>query len=262
MQQELINQGLLGDLEPISLKGLDSVKLLNRVDRKYIVSVSDLTQVFQLLIENQYSVLEIDGHRAFSYQTIYFDTTDYRFYRDHHNRLSSRIKVRTRTYKENNLHFFEIKMKSNVRTNKLREGLSQPGNILSSTQRNKITSIYQKKIESALNPALINNFTRITLVNKHKTERCTIDVNVAFRNPESPENEISLPGIAIIEVKQSKTSLLNGIVVSLRAMRVSPSSISKYVLGLILIHPEIKYNSFKPLLQKINKIQKQTLSLT
>ena len=38
---------------------------------------------------NRYSVLDIDGRRAFNYVTTYFDTTDFQFYRDHHNRLPS-----------------------------------------------------------------------------------------------------------------------------------------------------------------------------
>ena len=261
MQKEIVHKQL-SNLKPISLKGLDSVKLLNRVDRKYIIPVSSLPAIIRLLNNNQYSILEIDGHRAFSYLTTYFDTTDYQFYKDHHNRLSDRMKVRTRTYKENNLHFFFIFMKSNVRTNKLREGLSEPGADLSGIQSKKIRALYPKELESALIPTLNNSFTRITLVNKSKTERCTIDVNISFRDPDAPEKEITINDIAIIEVKQSKTSVLSGIVASLRAMRVYPSGISKYVLGLILTHPEIKHNAFKPLLHKINKIKTQQLSFS
>ena len=126
------------------------MKLLNRVDRKYIIPVSSLPAIIRLLNNNQYSILEIDGHRAFSYLTTYFDTTDYQFYKDHHNRLSGRMKVRTRTYKENNLHFFEIKMKSNIRTNKLREGLSAPGADLSGIQSKKIKALYPKELAGAL----------------------------------------------------------------------------------------------------------------
>ncbi len=260
--EKVLAPALLGNLDPISLKGLDSVKLLNRVDRKYIIPISGLPAIIRLLNHNQYSVLEIDGHRTFSYNTTYFDTSDYRFYKDHHNRLSSRIKVRTRTYKENNLHFFEIKMKSNIRTNKLRESLRESSADLSGVQRKKIRSLYNKELAGRLMPALHNSFTRITLVNKARTERCTIDVNVAFRDPEIPGKEIRVSDIAIIEVKQSKTSMLSGIVAALRSMRVYPSSISKYVLGLILTHPEIKYNSFKPLLRRIDKIKLQQLSLS
>lgn len=252
--QKVPVQNLLQNLEPISLSGLDNVKLLNRVDRKYIIPINNLPGIIRLLNKNQYSILEIDGCRAFSYLTTYFDTTDYRFYKDHHNRLSSRIKVRTRTYKESNLHFFEIKMKSNVRTNKFRQVMSEASTDLSDVQRKKISTLYPKELESSLIPSLINSYTRITLVNKTKTERCTIDVNLSFRDPEAPEKEIPINSIAIIEVKQSKSSVLNGIIASLRTMRVCPSSISKYVYGLILTHPEIKHNYFKPLLTKINNI--------
>lgn len=259
--QKATVQNHLRTLQPISLKGLDRVKLLNRVDRKYIIPIHRLPIILDLLNRSRYSILEIDGHRAFSYLTTYFDTTDYRFYRDHHNRLSSRIKVRTRTYKENNLHFFEIKMKSNLRTNKVRESLRGAIPDLSYNQSEKIKELYPKELGSALIPSLHNSFTRITLVNEAKTERCTIDLNVSFKNPEEPEQEISINDIAIIEVKQSKTSVVNGIVAALRNMQVHPSGISKYVLGLILTHPEIKHNAFKPLLHKIDKIKKQQIVL-
>lgn len=255
-------QDLLQSLEPISLKALDSVKLLDRVDRKYIIPISSLPGIIRLLQSNQYSILEIDGSRAFSYYTTYFDSSGYRFFRDHHNHLASRIKVRTRTYKESDLHFFEIKMKNNVRTNKFRQVLGNASSELSDLQRSKIIELYPKELDSTLIPALINSYTRITLVNKAKTERCTIDVNLSFKDPEVPKKEVNVNSIAIIEVKQSKTSVLNGIIASLRKMRIYPSSISKYVLGLILTHPEIKHNSFKPLLHRINKIKTQQVSFS
>lgn len=254
--QKVFVQKQLCNLDPISLSGLETVKLLNRVDRKYIIPVNRLPEIIQLLKKNQYSVLEIDGCRAFSYLTTYFDNSGYAFFKDHHNHLSSRIKVRTRSYLESNEHFFEIKIKTNVRTNKYREALNSADTELSGIQQKKIRELYPKELAGSLSSTLINTYNRITLVNKDKTERCTIDVNLAFRDPESPEEEISVNDIAIIEVKQSKASLVNGIIASLRTMRIPPSSISKYVLGLILTRPELKHNSFKPLLHKINKIKR------
>lgn len=254
--QKVQVHNLLSKLTPISLKGLDSVKLLNRVDRKYIIPINRLSKIIQLL-SNHYSILEIDGRRAFSYITTYYDTTDFKFFRDHHNRVPSRIKVRSRTYKESNLHFFEVKAKRNGRTNKYREVLNCQSSGLTDEQSEKIKSIYAKELADTLIPTLLNTYTRITLVNKEETERCTIDLNLSFRDMEAPDEEIQVSDIAIIEVKQSKTSVLNGIVASLRTMQVPPSSISKYVLGLILTHPEIKHNSFKPLLHKIEKIKQQ-----
>lgn len=258
MQENSINR-LLNGLEPISLGEMDGVKLLSRIDRKYIIPLSSLPEIFDLL-RYHYYVLDIDGRRAFNYVTTYFDTSDYQFFQDHHNDLSSRIKVRSRTYKDSNLHFFEVKKKNNLRTDKFREVLSGECFTLSEKQCEKIRTIYQKELTGKLIPALFNNYTRITLVNKAKTERCTIDVNLAFQDPEAPENEISIDGIAIIELKQSKTNLAEGIAASLRTKRIYPSSISKYVLGIIHTHPEIKHNTFKTLLQKIVKIQQQNFN--
>lgn len=255
MEEYNINQ-LLASLEPISLAEMDGVKLLNRFDRKYIIPVHRLPDIFPLL-KDRYSILEINGRRAFSYLTTYFDTSDYRFYKDHHNRVSGRIKVRSRTYRESNLHFFEIKMKRNNQTKKYREKLAVAHAELSDKQRKKIRSIYQKELNNPLKPALLNSYTRITLVNKDKTERCTIDLDLAFRNPDEPAQEICVDDIAIIELKQSKTSIFNGIAASLRSKRIQPSGISKYVLGLIRLHPEIKHNSFKPLLHNIDRIRRQ-----
>lgn len=261
MQKEFV-QSQLRSLSPISLSGLDNVKLLNRVDRKYIIPIGMLPEIIQLLKKNQYSVLEIDGCRAFSYLTTYFDNSDYVFFHDHHNHLSNRIKARTRSYLESDLHFFEVKVKTNIRTNKYREVLQTVSTGLSEEQRKKIRQLYPKELAGSLDTTLINTFNRITLVNKDKTERCTIDVNLSFKNPEAPDKEIPVNDIAIIEVKQSKSSILNGIIASLRTMHINPSSISKYVLGLILTRPDVKHNSFKPLLHKISKIKTQQLSFS
>ena len=261
MQKESV-QKHLSNLSPISLTGLDTVKLLNRVDRKYIIPVTSLSQIIQLLKNNQYSVLEINGCRAFSYLTTYYDNDAYAFFHDHHNRLSNRIKVRTRSYLESNLHFFEVKVKTKLRTNKYREVLHASSTQLSDAQSNKIREFYPRQLTGRLDTTLINTYNRITLVNKDKTERGTIDVNLTFTNPASLHEEICVNDIAIIEVKQSKTSVLNGIIAALRTMRIPPSSISKYVLGLILTRPEIKHNAFKPLLHKINKIKTQQLQFS
>lgn len=254
---------LLDSLQPISLSEMDGVKLQNRIDTKYVIPTSSLSQVFQHL-RNNYSVLDISDRRAFSYITTYFDTDNYQFYYDHHNHLAGRIKARSRTYIESNLHFFEIKVKNNYRTKKYREQLNHEHSELSDKQRKKIESFYTKirptyhrNLTATLAPTLLNTYTRITLVDKAKTERCTIDLNLAFRDPDSPENEIAMDDLAIIELKQSRSSTTDGIAASLRKMRIYPTSISKYVLGLIQIHPQIKHNTFKPLLLNLNKLVHQ-----
>ncbi|MCZ2459099.1 MAG: polyphosphate polymerase domain-containing protein [Chitinophagales bacterium] len=247
---------MLDGLDPISLEEMDNVKLLNRVDTKYIIPVRSLHRLFDLL-KNNYYILEIEGRRSFSYETTYFDTPDFRFYKDHHNNVSCRIKVRNRSYIESNLHFFEIKMKENFRTNKYREKLNSKNFELSEKYLEKIRSFYARDPLKSLTSTLMNTYTRITLVNKMKTERCTIDINLVFQDPENPVNTVPVSNIAIIELKQSDFTASDGIASSLRDRHVYPSSISKYALGLIRIHPELKHNFFKPLLLKLDKIQQQ-----
>lgn len=59
--------------EKISLKEMDGVKLMNRVDVKYLVPIHLLPR---LLCEAQkhYRILEINNERLCAYQTLYYDT--------------------------------------------------------------------------------------------------------------------------------------------------------------------------------------------
>jgi hypothetical protein len=95
-------------IPPVGLSQLDSVSLLNRMDSKYVVTLSQLDFIFECLQSN-YSILEINGIKVFTYENNYFDTPDLMFYKDHHNGYMNRLKVRSRRYVESNLCFFEIK---------------------------------------------------------------------------------------------------------------------------------------------------------
>ena len=192
----------INSLNPVGLNDLDSVSLLNRVDSKYVVTFSQLELVFQCLQSN-YSILEIDGIRAFSYENNYFDTPNLLFYSDHHNGYANRLKVRSRKYVEANLSFFEIKKKENInRTNKYREKIPEILTTLNEDRKQKIQDYTRKEIDE-VNLILKNNFKRITLVNKEYSERVTIDSNLTFIDDKQ---ELHFGEIAIIEVKQSKSS--------------------------------------------------------
>ncbi len=257
MQNEQLND-LLQSIEPISLADMDDVKLLDRFDWKFIVPVTSLDEIFDLL-RDQYYILDIDGRRGFNYETTYYDTVDFRFYHDHHNGLANRIKVRSRSYLESNLHFFEVKMKTDLKTSKFREKLESKMFEMNKAQTEKVKSFYPDELTGDLVPTLINSYKRITLVNKAKTERCTIDLNITYRDPEAPEAGVTVSDIAIIEVKQSNVSLLHGIMCSLRRRHIYPSSISKYVLGIIKLHPDINHQVFEPLLVKLSTVQSKAI---
>ena len=249
---------LMQHFAAIGLHQMDQVQLLNRIDRKYIIPLSRLPEVLEHL-KSDYFALEIDGHRIFNYNTTYFDTEGYQFYKDHHNGLTNRVKIRCREYQESKLTFFEIKRKSKgYRTDKYRQLLKDSSFEMNEAWYEKIREQYVKYPFKELKLALFNRFSRITLVNKQLTERCTIDFGLDFSSPEN-DRHIPVNDIAIIEVKQSK-AFGSPVVQLLRQMRFYPSGISKYVLGLILTKEHIKHNAFKSLLHRIDKIK--SLQLT
>jgi hypothetical protein len=249
--RHLINN-ILKSAEPIKLAEMDSVALLNRVDRKYILHLSQLPAILERLIKDYY-VLEIGPNRTFTYRTIYFDTPNYQFFKDHHNGLTNRIKVRCREYVETNNSFFEIKRKyQGTRTDKFRKPVQNINMAIGKDEFAEIHARYKKHQLCNLNVTLENLFYRLTLVSKNFTERVTIDFDVSFRNAS---REALLTDIAIVEVKQGKTSDMSPVVQLFKKQRIFPGSISKYSYGLLLISDNIKYNAFKPLMSKVAKIQ-------
>ncbi len=101
-----------------------------------------------------------------------------------------------------------------------------------------------------LTPQVWTSFSRIALIGHAGVERATIDFDLSFW--DLCEHWVSLPGIAIIEVKQAKRSRRSPIVRRLRAMQVPPSRISKYCVGSLLLDPTLKGNRFKATLRSLS----------
>lgn len=245
--QAILN--ILDTFEPVTLKQLDSVELQNRIDTKYIMSKEQLALLLEGIKANQF-VLEIGKDRIFNYQTIYFDTPDFQFYRDHHNGCVNRVKVRSREYIESHLCFYEIKRKLfGTRTDKQRKRIE---NIYQEVPEDDYHLIqYRRLAGKPIEKKLTNNFKRITLTNKKFTERITIDLEIQFDNGKQV---ISLPNLVVVEVKQGKTDVFSNTIQMLKKLRVHESSFSKYAIGVSLLEPEVKHNNFKPILLKIKKI--------
>ncbi len=244
--------GLLRGMPGIPLGGLEGVRLMNRFDTKYILPAFLLKEVFER-VGKEYYILEIDERRIASYETVYYDWPSGRFFLDHVNGKLNRNKVRIRKYTESNLEFLEVKRKTNTqRTRKFRisldsgeevfdeRGLAFLGNYISGDLRQ-------------LQPVMINRFKRITLVNREKSERVTMDVDLSYSDIEG-KREIFLPRLSIIEIKQEKssTSAMKNVLLDLR---IKSRGISKYCLGISLLGLADKTNNYK---RKIRFIQKIT----
>ena len=111
----------LGRLGTITLSEMDSVRLLNRIDTKYVTTAGRLAEVLSDAAEAGYRALRTAGGQLSGYDSVYFDTPDLKMFMDHRNRRLRRQKVRTRVYVESGDAFLEIKRKDNKgRTSKKR----------------------------------------------------------------------------------------------------------------------------------------------
>ena len=245
---------------PISLSEMESVKLMNRIDTKYAVSLHVLPAILQAA-QTDYYAQEIEGQRIATYDTMYYDTDTLDMYIRHHDRQLVRQKIRVRQYVDSHLTFLEIKRKNNKgRTKKKR--IAVPGfDINADTygeSKRELWSVEDfiaaksRYVWSELSPHLRTQFHRITLVNKAKTERLTIDMDLVWDNVVSGESK-SFSDLVIIELKRDGNvpSPMTKIMLDLR---IHPLKISKYCIGTALTTPKIKKNRFKSKIRKIEKL--------
>lgn len=241
----------LDSFQPISLKELDKVEMLNRMDTKYVFHINRFPEILDEVLEN-YFVLQIDGKRMFDYESIYFDTDDYTLYKFHHNGKFNRLKVRYRKYLDSGLCYFEVKYKvKGDRTDKKRIKQEDYKHELTPQEHEIIQHNYLDV--DALKEKMVICFTRITLANKNFKERLTIDLNVVFDNFKQKK---TFPELVIAEVKTDKTAIGSPIVNSFKKRHFEEVGFSKYATAVAMLE-DIKSNNFKPNLIRINRILKQ-----
>lgn len=241
---------LLAPFDPISLKQMDNVKLLDRVDTKFIFREELLPEILERMLP-AYFVLEINGQRYNHYETLYFDTHNFGLYLRHHNGKLNRFKFRARRYVESNLHFFEVKFKNN-KGRTIKDRIKRPG--ISPVIADKAEELVRSA--SDVDPATLKaqlwvDYVRITFVSKTSQERLTVDTRLSYHNDN---RKVGFERLIIAEVKQGSARDKSVFVDLMRAHSIPQRSISKYCLGVISLHPEIKKNRFKPTLLYLNKL--------
>lgn len=251
---EIYNAPIWKLMPHIGLEEIKSVRLMSRIDTKFVAHRRLLLPLLEAAQRHGYMVQYTSGAVS-AYDTTYYDTADLEMYTLHHNRKLCRRKVRCRTYVESRRSFLEIKNKNNKgRTRKIRIAVDDPSPRQLAANPSALQFIGENTPYSlsALRPALRTRFDRITLVNREKTERLTLDLNLRFDNPVSSRCG-ALPHIVIIELKQDGhcESTMRRI---LREMRIMPFKISKYCVGTALTHPTVKANRFKRKIHLIDKL--------
>jgi len=202
------------------------------------------------MAKEYYYILEVTENRYSRYSTTYFDTPDHEMYILHHNGKLNRHKVRFRSYVDSDLHYFEIKFKSNKRRT-IKSRLKLPDNkwSLEGETGQLLEKITKYKADS-LEPALQVNYNRITLASKKMNERITIDFGLNYK---MKEKKVELPSLIIAEVKQDRSSG-SSFTHIMYDMQIHSSSLSKYCLGIASTVDNIKTNNFKIKIRNVNKI--------
>lgn len=251
-------EDILRQFDPITLDEMSGIRLMNRTDTKFVTTRPMLEQLLQMAHDDYYAQV-IDGQRIAAYYTVYFDTPDCNMYTVHETGHTNRQKLRVRSYVDSHLNFLEVKTKNNKgRTKKKRVSLDDfsPED---SSRFNLHSSLYADFLHEhlrydplTLSRQLENRFSRITLVNKGKTERLTIDTNLRFHNVAT-NSDRSMDDIVIIELKRDGL-VPSPILHMLRDLRIKPHGFSKYVIGSALTNEGLHCNRMKPKVHDIERL--------
>ena len=257
-------EAIIKTYDPITLDEMSGIKLMNRTDTKFVTTV-DRLRLLLTIAHDDYRAQDIDGRRIANYYTAYFDTPDNNMYIVHQNGHAGRQKLRIRSYVDSGQNFLEVKTKNNHgRTKKKRVNMvgfdpKHPDHGIRFMRQDEQFRSYDAFLSKHLryDPTILtehleNHFRRITLVNKAKTERVTIDTDLCFHNIKTDRN-VDLTGLVIIEVKRDglQPSPILGL---LRELRIKPSGFSKYCMGSALTNPSLKRNNFKERLRLVERL--------
>lgn len=228
--------GMVASFEAISLADLNAqAELMTRFDRKYFVPRAVLAELLGP-VQDRARVLEIGGHRDFRYRTVYFDSRDFRFYRDHVQRRRHRFKVRTRTYCDTGGCMLEVKSKG-YRGSTVKQRIAHDPSTPDLLDRP--AGVFVDSItgggSDALSPVLETNYRRTTV--SLGDQRVTIDLDLECALGETQHFG---PHDALVETKSPGGS--SEFDAAIRARGIRPHSVSKYCIGAALVHPELPCN--------------------
>lgn len=253
MRNKTLN-ALCQQFDTIELSEMKEIQLMNRIDTKYIVSFSQLIKILELASDS-YRIQVVNNERISGYDTLYYDTASCDMYLLHHNRKLIRQKIRTRCYVQSKINFLEIKNKNNKgRTHKVRVSIDKDDfyQFSENVSATKLMHQHSKYEIDEIIPTLNTRFNRITLVNKAKTERLTIDMDLQFENIIN-KCIVSKPNLVIIELKQDGF-FASPMAKILEQLRIKKFKISKYCIGTAFTNPQIKKNRFKFKMNMIDKL--------
>ncbi|MFA9392065.1 MAG: polyphosphate polymerase domain-containing protein [Prolixibacteraceae bacterium] len=238
---------------PISLDQMDGVKLMRRMDTKYVFRLDQLPALLKQA-KNNYFMVEIEEEREQIYKTTYYDTENYDMYHAHHNGNMNRHKIRVRKYVYTHQKFIEVKRKNN-KGETIKNRIAHPDkvHVLNAENSETFLNKYSPFKTHALVPKLDNKFVRLTLVNKDFSERITLDYKLKFTDLKY-QLKTEIKDVCICEIKKGRDNKNSPFIGYLRDLRIQSMGFSKYSLGIALLNPDVKTNNFKRRIRAIIKI--------
>ncbi len=241
---------LLASFAPITLAEMSSVKLMNRTDTKFVTTLTMLRKLLAMA-QSDYYVQDIDGERNMLYDTTYYDTDTFAMYRQHQCGHTNRQKIRFRTYVSSHLQFMEVKTKNNHGRTKKKRIEVKDMDLTDECKREFLASHLRFNVDTLI-PHMHNYFRRVTLVNKAKTERLTIDTALQFHNVQTNTDRDMGP-LVIIELKRDGL-VFSPVLEMLRQLHIHPHGFSKYCMGAALTNQSLPVNRFRQKLRDVEKI--------
>jgi hypothetical protein len=230
-------RGLLGNFEGVSLQTLDKrAALLRRIDNKYAVSSEEFVQLAERL-SGDHQVLDINGRRAFTYSTTYFDTPDLRCFVDHIEDRLPRFKARSRLYEDSGECVFEVKLKRSADETDKRQ-IEYPEGDRQRLTEDALeclrTALADQGLEAPedLDATLRTAFDRVTLAAREGSERLTCDFGVRLEGRSGDAVQIHSDLILVETKSENGQSPADR---ELEQMSVGSVSLSKYRVGMSLV---------------------------
>lgn len=236
--------------QPISLAEVnEEAALQRRVDKKFLLTRSQLATLLERL-DDDFAVMEIADRRIFGYSSTYFDTPGLDQFRAHRQGRRRRFKVRTRTYLDSGLCMFEAKLKG-ARGETDKHRISYPleqSTIMNAQAQEFLAGLLDSEYGlplPQLTPVMTVDYRRGTLVNRNSRERLTCDVQLVCRDGQQ---DVAGPDLVVVETKSEDGRGVADRV--LAQMGIRDLSMSKYCVGIALLHPHLPANRWNRVLRE------------
>lgn len=257
-------QAAMARRAPISLAEVnEEAALQRRVDKKFLLTRAQLGALLERL-DDDFAVMEIAGRRVFGYSSTYFDTPSLDQFRAHRQGRRRRFKVRTRTYLDSGLCMFEAKLKG-ARGETDKHRIPYPlaeSSFINGRARAFLAELLEAEYGlplPELTPVMTVDYRRGTLVNRRSRERLTCDVELLCRDDAGiagagtghrgdSTKEVAGPDLVVVETKSADGRGVADRV--LAEMGIRELNMSKYCVGIALLHPHLPANRWNRVLRQ------------